>query len=105
MSETNEMLMWIFDFKDFTIKDIVELIDYEINIDEETNTTTLVKVLKKTTAEAQDIVFLKKNGEIIYWGIIDNISNENGEELYEYTLKYITNIFDEEVESNYLPRS
>lgn len=96
--ETNEILMWIFDIRDFSIKDIVELIDYEINIDEETNANSIIKVLKKTTAEADDIVFIKKNGQIIYWGIIDKISNENGGIMYEYTLKYITNIFDEKVE-------
>ena len=33
--ETNKMFMWIFDFKDFTVKDIVEISNYEINIDEE----------------------------------------------------------------------
>ena len=99
--QSDEVLMWIFDYKDFTIKDIVELSDYEINIDEETNITSLVKVLKKTTAKAEDIIFIKKNGEIIYWGIIDKITNENGKKLYEYSLKYITNLFDEEVESNY----
>lgn len=96
--ETNEILMWIFDIRDFSIKDIVELSDYEINIDEETNANSTIKVLKKTTAEADDIVFIKKNGQIIYWGIVDKISNENGGIMYEYTLKYITNIFDEKVE-------
>ena len=101
--QTDEVLMWIFDYKDFTIKDIVELSDYEINMDEETNANTIVEALKKTTAKAQDIIFIKRNGEIPYWGIIDNITNENGKKLYEYTLKYITNLFDEEVESNYLP--
>lgn len=99
--ESNEVLMWIFAYRDFAIKDIVELVDYEINIDEETNANSIVKVLKKTSAEAEDIVFIKKNGEIIYWGKIDQITNENGKKLYEYTLKYITNLFDEEVESNY----
>ena len=96
--ETNEILMWIFDIRDFSIKDIVELSDYEINIDEETNANSIIKVLKKTTAEADDIVFIKKNGQIIYWGIIDKISNENGGIIYEYTLKYITNMFNEKVE-------
>lgn len=96
--KTNEVLMWIFDFRDFSIKDIVELSDYEINIDEETNANSIIKVLKKTTAKAQDIVFIKKNGIIVYWGIIDEISNDDGKKLYEYSLKYITNIFDEKVE-------
>ena len=33
--ETNKVFMWIFDYKDFSVKDIVEIADYEINIDEE----------------------------------------------------------------------
>ena len=42
--------MWIFDHKDFTVKDIVEIADYDINIDEETNANTIIKVLKKNNA-------------------------------------------------------
>lgn len=95
--DTNKVFMWIFDYKDFSVKDIVELADYEINIDEETNANTLIKVLKKTTAKARDIIFIKKNNEIIYWGIIDNIQNDDGEILYQYTLKYITNLFDQNI--------
>ena len=96
--ETNKVFMWIFDYKDFTVKDIVEIADYEINIDEETNSNSLISVLKKTTAKARDLVAIKKNNEIVYWGIIDNIQNTDGEALYQYTLKYITNLFDQNVE-------
>lgn len=99
--DMNKVFMWIFDHNDFNVKDIVEIADYEINIDEETNANSIIKVLKKTNAKAQDIVFIKKNNEMVYCGIIDNIQNEDGEILYEYTLKYITNLFDEKVESNY----
>lgn len=95
--KSNKILMWIFDSIDFTVKDIVEIADYEINIDEETNANSIIKVLKKTTAKADDIVAIKKDNQIIYWGIVNNIQNENGKKLYEYTLKYITNIFDEDV--------
>ena len=35
--ETNKIFMWIFDYYDFSVKDIVEIADYDINIDEETN--------------------------------------------------------------------
>ena len=95
--ETNKTFMWIFDYKDFSVKDIVEIANYEINIDEETNANTIINVLKKTTAKARDIVAIKKDNQVIYWGIIDNIQNEDGEVLYEYTLKYITNLFNQEV--------
>ena len=96
--ETNQVFMWIFDYKNFSVKDIVEIADYEINIDEETNSNSLVSVLKKTTANSNDLVAIKKNNEIVYWGIINNIQNTDGETLYQYTLKYITNLFDQNIE-------
>ena len=95
--DTNKVFMWIFDYKNFSVKDIVEISDYEIIIDEETNANTIINVLKKTTAKARDIVAIKKNNEVVYWGIIDNIQNEDGKRLYEYTLKYITNLFNQTV--------
>lgn len=95
--ETNKVFMWIFDFYDFSVKDIVEIANYEINIDEETNANTIINVLKKTTAKARDIVAIKKNNEVVYWGIIDNIQNTDGQALYEYTFKYITNLFNQNV--------
>ena len=95
--ETNSVFMWIFDYKDFSVKDIVEITNYEINIDEETNANSIINVLKKTTAKARDIVAIKRNNEIIYWGIIDNIQNVDGQVLYEYTLKYITNLFNQDI--------
>lgn len=95
--ETNKVFMWIFDYKDFEVKDIVELPDYEINIDEETNANSIIKVLKKTTAKEKDIIFIKKNNEIIYWGKIEYIQNTDGQQLYEYTIKYLTNIFDQDI--------
>lgn len=95
--ETNKVFMWIFDHKDLTVKDIVEITDYEINIDEETNSNTLISVLKKTTAKARDLVAIKKNSEVVYWGIVDNIQNTDGQVLYQYTLKYITNLFNQNI--------
>ena len=96
--ETNKVFMWIFDYSDFSVKDIVELADYDINIDEETNANTIIKVLKKTTAKERDIIAIKKNNEVVFWGTVDNISNEDGKQLYEYTIKYITNMFDQKIE-------
>ena len=57
--KSNITLMWIFDSVNFKIKDIIELSDYEITIDEETNANTTVDVLKKTKAQADDIVVIK----------------------------------------------
>ena len=89
--------MWIFDYKDFSVKDIVEIADYELNIDEETNATSTIKVLMKTSAKSRDLVAVKKNNEVVYWGIIQEIQNENGENMYQYITKYITNLFDRNI--------
>lgn len=94
---TEETYMYIFDYRDFSVKDVVQLPEYEINIDEETNANTTVKVLKKTTAKANDIVIIKENNEFIYWGVIQNIENEDGTSVYQYIIKYITNIFDQNI--------
>lgn len=95
--ETNKVFMWIFDYKDFTVKDLIELTDYDIDIDEETNANTIINVLKKTTAKARDIIAIKKNSEVIYWGTIDNVQNEDGKLLYEFISKYVTNIFNQKI--------
>lgn len=94
MSKT---FMWIFDYKDFSVKDIVEIADYQITIDEETNSNSTVNVLKDTRAIARDIVAIKMNNEIVYWGIVQEVSNNDGENLYVLTLKYITNIFNQKI--------
>lgn len=95
--ETNKVFMWIFDYKDFSVKDIVEISDYGINIDEETNANTLINILKSNSAKSQDIIVIKKNNSVVYWGTIKDIQNENGKQLYEYTTKYITNIFNQKI--------
>lgn len=96
-SNNEATLMWVFDGDDFSIKGIVELSNYEISIDEETNANTIVNVLKNIQAKEDDIVAVKKENEVIYWGIVKEVKNEDGEALYQYTLKYITNMFDQKV--------
>ena len=95
--ENNIVLMYVFDYRDFSLKDILEVSDYEINIDEETNANSSIKVLKKTEARANDIVVIKKNNEEIFWGKIEETTNEDGKIVYTYSLKYITNIFNQNV--------
>ncbi len=89
--------MWVFDNNDFKLKEIVELGDEEISIDEETNSNSTVHIIKKINAKADDIVVIKEDNKEIFWGIIKEIKNENGQNLYEYILKYITNMFDQDV--------
>lgn len=94
---TEDAFMHIFDYRDFTVKDVVQLYNYEINIDEETNANTTAYTTKKTNATKDDIVFIKEDNEILFWGVIDDIQNENGASSYQYILKYITNMFDEKI--------
>ena len=99
--ETNDLFMWIFSWRDFSVKDIVQLSSPEIIEDEETNGNSTVMVLKETTACSDDIVAIKRNGNVVFWGIIENIQNASGEAKYVYTLKYITNMFDQKIELKY----
>lgn len=95
--DQTKVFMWIFSHADFSVVDIVELSEYEINIDEETNGNSTIKVLKSTGAVADDIVAIKKNGDIIYWGIVEEIHNEDGQVVNTFSLKYITNLFDRKI--------
>ena len=94
---SDRVFMWIFDKKTFNLKDIVELSYFDINIDEETNANTIIDILKKTSSVAKDIVVIKRNNENIFWGIVENIQNTDGQILYEFTLKYLTNLFNQNI--------
>ena len=98
--ETDNLYMWIFAWRDFSVKGAVELSAAEIVEDEETNSPSNVFVMQETGAESGDIVAIKRSGEVVYWGIIDEIQNENGEAKRTYKLKYITNLFDQNVYLN-----
>ena len=95
--ETDNLYMWIFGWRDFAVKDAVEIAEAEIIEDEETNSPSNVSVMKSSGAESGDIVAIKRNGEIVYWGIIDEVQKENGENKLIYKLRYITNMFDQKV--------
>lgn len=112
--EQGKTFLWIFDknyaniqgegiesYFGLMLKDIVEIDDYEITIDEETNGTSTFEVLKNTGAESGDIVCFKKDEDVLYWGIIDEITNENGGIKYTYQCKYITNIFNQKLPMPY----
>lgn len=95
--DTNKVFMWLFNGEDFSVKNIIELSDYDIDIDEETNTNSIINILKKTTAKSNDILAIKKNNTVVFWGVIKEIQNEDGRNLYQYITRYITNIFDQKI--------
>lgn len=95
--EQGKTFLWIFSKSDLSVIDIQEIDNYEVTIDEETNGTSTFEVLKNTGAESGDIVCFKKDEDVLYWGIIDEITNENGGIKYTYQCKYITNIFNQKL--------
>lgn len=90
-------LVYILDKEDLEIKDVLEFENYSYIIDEETNKNTIFEVMEKINAKNEDIVFLQKDGNIDYIGIIKEIENENGELKRNITLEYISNIFDRKI--------
>lgn len=90
-------IAYFLDQNDFTIKDVVELQDATIIIDEETNKNTEISVVKKLNAIKDDIICIKENNNITYLGVISSPINENGSNQYTLTAKYITNIFDRSI--------
>ena len=68
--ETENLYMWIFDWRDFEAKAAVEVIEAEIVEDEETNSPSNISVIGNSGAESGDIVAFKRSGEVIYWGLI-----------------------------------
>ncbi|MBP3463788.1 MAG: hypothetical protein J6K45_04835 [Clostridia bacterium] len=97
---SNKNFIWIFDYRDFSVKDIIEISDYEFDIDEETNDTSYINVAKKIDVKKNDIIAYKKNNEPLYFGVIKEVLNNDGELLYKYTSKYITNMFDVTIKLN-----
>ena len=96
--DLNKRFLYIFNYYDFSVKDIIEVADYELNIDEETNAVSTVNILKETTAKARDVIAFKDDNQLLYWGVIDDINNENGRKLYVIRAKYITNLFDRKIQ-------
>lgn len=95
--ELNEQVAYFFDRQTFKLKEISNYENYNINIDEETNSKTTFDIIKELDIFNKDFVLLKKNGKTDYLGIIDDIVNENGEKKNSITCKYISNIFDRKI--------
>ena len=91
---SQETLVYFLDKTKVEIKDVVEFEDYEYVVDEETNKNTIFNIVKKVNAENDDVVMLQRNGKIDYLGVVEDISNVDGNLERKVTLKYISNKFD-----------
>ena len=92
-----ETIVYFLCKEDLDIKDVLEYENYEYNIDEETNAKTIFNTYRKVNVSNGDIAVLKRKNQIDYIGIVEDVTNENGEKVQGITLKYISNIFDRKI--------
>ena len=96
--KTDSDFIWIFDKRIGSIKEILEVFDYEINIDEETNANSQFVIMKDTlNADSGDLIVFNHNGNIEYYGVIQEIQSQGEEIKKTLVCKYITNIFDSKI--------
>lgn len=85
---------YFLDKNNFEIKEVTQIQDYQINLDEETNAKTSITVVGNINAKDKDIVIIKENESTIFMGIIEAPTTENKGIVYKINAKYITNLFD-----------
>ncbi len=89
-------IAYFLDKNTFEIKEVVQIKNYQINIDEETNAKTSISILKNISVKDKDIIFIKENEKTQYMGIIE-APNASNDAIYEIKAKYITNLFDRKI--------
>lgn len=96
--KTNSDFIWIFDKRNGSIKEILEVFDYDITIDEETNGNSQFVLMKDTlNADSGDLIVFNHNGNIEYYGVIEEVQSQGEEIKKTLVCKYITNIFDSKI--------
>lgn len=94
-------IAYFLDKNTFEIVDVLQLEDFQINLDEETNAKTSMTVIKKPNAKDKDIVFIKNGEETKYMGIIEAPTNNDSIDsetcAYNINAKYITNLFNRKI--------
>ena len=93
--KSNSWFIWVFDKRDATIKEILEVFDYDITIDEETNANSTFTLMKDSVnIDSGDLLVFNNNGTIEYYGVIEEIQSQGTEIKKTLVCRYITNIFD-----------
>lgn len=96
--KTNSDFIWIFDKRDGRVKELLEVFDYDITIDEETNGNSQFVLMKDTlNADSGDLIVFNHNGNIEYYGVIQEVQSQGEEIKKTLVCKYITNIFDSKI--------
>lgn len=96
--KTNSDFIWIFDKRNGSIKELLEVFDYDITIDEETNGNSQFVLMKDSlNADSGDLIVFNHNGNIEYYGVIEEVQSQGEEIKKTLVCKYITNIFDSKI--------
>lgn len=81
----------------FEIKDIIQIQNYQINLDEETNAKTIITLVKTPNIKDGDIVVVKEGKETKFVGVAEAPECEENSCIYTVSAKYITNLFDRKI--------
>lgn len=90
-------IAYFLDKNSFEIKDVIQIKNYQTNLDEETNAKSSITVVGNINTKDKDIVLIKENGITVFMGIIESPTTKDEGILYEINTKYITNLFDREL--------
>ena len=96
--KTNSNFVWIVDKRLGTYKEVLEVFDYEITMDEETNGNSQFVIVKDNVdIDSGDLIVFNSNGNIEYQGVIEEVQSEGNGIKKTIVCKYITNIFDSKI--------
>lgn len=96
--KSNSNFIWVFNKRTGKIKDIIEVFDYEITMDEETNGNSQFVIVNDTTdIDSGDLIVFNSNGNIEYYGVVEEVQSEGNAPRKTLVCKYITNIFDSKI--------
>lgn len=89
-----DSIAYFLDKNTFEIKDVVQIQNYQINLDEETNSKTSTTLISSLNAKDKDIILVKEREKNVFIGIIEAPTTKNEGIVNEINAKYITNLFD-----------
>ena len=96
--KSDSNFIWVYDKRLGTIKYVLEVFDYEIEIDEETNANSQFVVMKDNIdIDSGDLIVFNSNGSILYYGVVEEVQSEGNGIKRTVICKYITNIFDSKI--------
>lgn len=91
------MIIYILDKINLEKKDVIETTSFTLDLDEETNATSLIKLFRKPNAEQGDFILIKDKEKTVYQGIVQQLQGEKNSNQVEVSCLDISNIFDRKI--------